>query len=79
MYVLLYADDTLVLAESPGELQKALHEVSVYCNRWELSINKTKTKVVIFSRGKVETNYNLKMGDIDIETDLQLSRCDFQF
>lgn len=71
MYVLLYADDTLVLAESPKELQKAMHEVSVYCNRWELNINRTKTKVVIFSRGRVRTDFNFKMGEINIATDSQ--------
>ena len=68
MYVLLYADDTLVFAESPEELQIAMHEVSMYCKRWGLSINRTKTNVVIFSRGKVSTKYNFKMGDINIET-----------
>ena len=59
MYVLLYADDTLVMAESPTELQLALDEVDVYCKKWGLSINQTKTEVVIFSRGKVKTQFNL--------------------
>jgi hypothetical protein len=66
MYVLLYADDTLVLAESPQDMQLALDEVGVYCNKWGLSINKTKTKVVIFSRGKIKTQYNFKIGNIDV-------------
>lgn len=68
MYTLLYADDTLILAESPVELQLAMDEVSVYCNTWELTINSTKTKVVIFSRGKVKKQYSFKIGNIDIET-----------
>ena len=34
MYTLLYADDTLVFAESPEDMQLALNEVSDYCNRW---------------------------------------------
>ena len=41
MYTLLYADDTLVLAESPQEMQLALDEVGVYCNKWGLTINKS--------------------------------------
>ena len=53
MYTLLYADDTLVFAESPEELQLALDEVGNYCQKWGLSINETKTKVVIFSRGLI--------------------------
>ena len=31
MYVLLYADDTIILAESPNELQKALDALFDYC------------------------------------------------
>ena len=68
MYTLLYADDTLVLAESPEQLQLALNEVGTYCNTWGLSINQTKTKVVIFSRGKVRTNFHFKIGNFDIGT-----------
>ena len=68
MYVLLYADDTLVLAESPDELQCALDEVGIYCQKWGLTINQLKTKVVIFSRGKVRRNHSFKVGNIDIDT-----------
>ena len=68
MYTMLYADDTLVFAESPVQMQLALDGVSVYCDNWGLSINKTKTKVVIFSRGKVKKQFNFKIGDIYIDT-----------
>lgn len=53
MFVLLYADDTIVLAESPKELQKALNGICDYCKLWDLTVNKSKTKVVIFSKGKI--------------------------
>ena len=69
MYILLYADDTLVLAESPEEMQLALDEVGSYCNKWCLSINKTKTKVVIFSKGKVKKQHHFKIENVDIDTD----------
>ena len=68
MYTLLYADDTLVFAESPSDMQLALDAVSAYCNVWGLSINKTKTKVVIFSRGKVKKEFYFKIGNLDIGT-----------
>ena len=55
MYVLLYADDTIVLAESPEELQKALNAVFEYCRDWKLTVNTTKTKIVIFSNRKVRS------------------------
>ena len=75
MYVLLYADDTLVLAESPAELQNAMDEVFSYCQKWGLTIstkkikNKSKTRVVIFSKGKVKEQHNFKMGNKNIDTD----------
>ena len=60
MYILLYADDALVMAESPEQLQLALNEVGVYCNKWGLSINETKTEVVIFSTGIVKKSLILQ-------------------
>ena len=53
IFCLLYADDTLLLAESARELQDALNALHAYCSRWGLKVNLDKTKVVIFSRGKV--------------------------
>ena len=55
LFVLLYADDdTIVLAETADELQKALNAVCDYCEMWQLTVNTEKTKVVIFSRAKVQ-------------------------
>ena len=52
MFILLYADDTILLADSPEELQKGLDSMNDYCSKWKLNMNKDKTKVMIFSRGK---------------------------
>lgn len=52
-FCLLYADDTVVLAENENDLQTALTSVKHYCDLWHLAVNTKKTKVVIFSRGKV--------------------------
>ena len=54
LYVLLYADDTIVMAESPQELQLALNAVCDYCHSWKLKVNTDKTKIMIFSKGKVK-------------------------
>ena len=54
LFVLLYADDTIILAEHEIELQLALNKVYEYCMMFKLSVNTTKTKsIVFFSRGKV--------------------------
>lgn len=67
LYVLLYADDTIILAENAGELQKALHAVYNYCSTWDLTVNTSKTKVVIFSRGKVTNNPVFEFGNDNLE------------
>ena len=51
LYVLLYTDDTIIMAESPHELQSALDATFQFCSDWQLTINTLKTKIVIFSRG----------------------------
>ena len=53
--VLLYADDTVLLAESADELQAALDALAAYCKLWDLTVNLSKTNVVIFSKGKITT------------------------
>ena len=53
-FLFLYADDTVVLAECPEDLQRALDMLRIYCEVWGLDINVRKTKVVIFSRGRSE-------------------------
>ena len=42
MYVLLFADDTIVLAENENKLQTALDNVHQYCTRYNLSVNINK-------------------------------------
>ena len=67
LYVLLYADDTIVLAESAEQLQKALCELHAYCNKWSLRINISKTKIVIFSKGKVKKFPQFYLGEEKVE------------
>ena len=52
LFSLLYADDTIVLAESAEQLQLALSAVYEYCRIWNLTVNVDKTKIVIFSKKK---------------------------
>ena len=53
LFLLLYADDTAILAENPNDLQNALNGLSECCIKWGLNINIDKTKVVVFSREKI--------------------------
>ena len=67
LYTLLYADDTIVLAESANDLQIALDNVHEYCDLWKLSINISKTKIVIFSRGKVRKYAKFTYGKDEVQ------------
>ena len=53
VFTLLYADDTIVLAETAEQLQLALNAVYEYCQTWKLTVNIDKTKIVIFCKRKV--------------------------
>ena len=52
--VLMYADDTVIFANSATGLQKALDDLEKYCSKWKLTPNPQKTKGTIF--GKPEGN-----------------------
>ena len=67
--VLMYADDTIILADSEQNLQLGLNALKSYCDTWKLEINCSKTKITIFSRNKINHSaYNFKYGDQVIET-----------
>ena len=52
LYILLYADDTVIFAESAEELQAALNAMFLYCKSWDLEVNPSKTKITIFCNRK---------------------------
>ena len=56
---LMFADDVVLMSESAEGLQKCLDKLSIYCSKWDLVVNPTKTKVVIFNKGghKIKRNY----------------------
>ena len=60
--MLLYADDTIILAENERNLQTALDSVYEYCTEFKLIVNTNKTKKNIFSRGKVRRFTTFKFG-----------------
>ena len=50
---LLYADDTILISETVNDLQCMLNDLHTYCQKWELTVNISKSNVVVFSKGKV--------------------------
>jgi hypothetical protein len=55
LFVILYADDTVILSENKDGLQKALDIFESYCEIWKLQVNVNKTKVMIFCEKTVST------------------------
>jgi len=67
LFILMYADDTVLLAESTDDLQKNLNIFNIYCEAWKLSINCSKSKVVIFSKRKMKNPPVFTLNDDVIE------------
>ena len=63
----MYADDAVLLAESPGDLQRSICAMKKYCVLWKLNVNVAKPKVVIFSREKSRKIPNFVLGENELE------------
>ena len=50
LFLLLYADDITLFSETAEGLQRALNLLSTYCQRWKLTVNTNKTKIMFFFR-----------------------------
>ena len=51
LYLLLYADDIVIFAETSEGLQYGLDNLAEYCKKWKLTVNIDKTKIMIFRKG----------------------------
>ena len=69
LYILLYADDTVIFAENEHELQAALNAMFLYCKSWDLEVNPTKTKITIFSNKKLNNVPSFKYNGHNLEVD----------
>ena len=41
MVIIMYADDTVLLDNSPEKLQRALNTLNKYCNTWNIKVNES--------------------------------------
>jgi len=64
---LLYADDLVLLSKSREGLQNSLNSLNRYSNEWFLEVNNTKTKCIVFSRGKQTRLPLFSLGKQDLE------------
>ena len=67
IFILLYADDTVILAETADDLREALNTYERYCDMWKLTVNTSKTKIVVFSKSRNnQYNFSYKNEPIDV-------------
>ena len=64
---LLYADDLVLISETPEGLQNCLDNLYEYIKTWKLSINYTKTKIMLLSRRKTKSKIVFKVGIKEID------------
>ena len=64
--MLLYAYDAVLFAKSSESLRPTLHDTEIYCGKWNLKIYTSKTKAMIFERGR-HTNCELYLNDVKLE------------
>ena len=55
IFLLMYADDTVLISESPEDLQCMLDCLELYTTTWKLNVNIQKTKIMVFRSGARQT------------------------
>ena len=66
LLVMLYADDTILVSEDPESFQVCLNSFHKYCIDWKLTVNESKTKIVVFGARKTD-HFNFRFGDSTLE------------
>jgi hypothetical protein len=64
---LIYADDLVILSESPLGIQNSLNKLAMYCKRWKLEINISKSKIMIASSRTTKTDYIFTINGNELE------------
>ncbi len=57
LFVLMYADDTVLLANTNEGLRKGLSDLQKYCDLWDIKVNEQKQKLLSLTKdeqGKCE-------------------------
>ena len=68
MFMLLFAGDTVLFAETLEELQILMNNLHEYCCKWNISVNITKAKSMVFKSGNRRENLNLQYDGSPFET-----------
>ena len=71
LLVILFADDTVLFSDNQDDLQHMLNLFEQYCDQWKLTVNISKTKILIFTSGRYAQNlhFTYKGQEIEIVTE----------
>ena len=65
--LLMYADDIVLISGSAEDLQNMLNTLNIWCNKWWLAVNESKTKKVHFrNKNHMQSDYSFKCGEKDL-------------
>lgn len=67
IFILLYADDTVIFSNTEKDLQKALDVFETYCDTWQLKVNVLKTKVLIICKGRIHKHLRFFFKEIELD------------
>lgn len=67
LFLLLFADDTLLLSETKEGLQSLLDKLHIYCIKWNVTVNTDKSKVMVFKNGTRLENIDFYYNNIKLE------------
>ena len=67
LFVLLYADDTVIMSESKEDMQNQLNVFNDFCKKWKLKVNAEKSKVLVFNNGRLPANLKFTYINRDLE------------
>ena len=63
----MYADDIILLSSTAEGLQAKLDILDSYCNDWCLTVNPTKTKILVFNKAGRHLRHNFKYKACELE------------
>ena len=69
LFCLLFADDVAIFSDSVIGLQRLLDKLELYCERWSMSVNLDKTKIIVFKGGgHLSKNEKWVYGGMEVNT-----------
>ena len=66
VHCLKYADDIILLSKSAKGLQEKLDILNAYCKDWCLTVNTSKTKILIFNKAGRLIKHSFRYGNENI-------------